>query len=460
MLMQDPTEAISCITGIQHAHHLSGRYRITNKTTKTTSERTATIELVNINCTLAAALVGTIRSHTLFTRSLDKRKTARKGILEFSEVVFLNGIKRTLAHLLLLLNVVYQHTSIRAVHCVNALVENLRPSYEDVLVALGLYIAAYEEIGAVVGDLTEINLGKFDELSLCVPETVSNCDICSAFVPVAVSTVRALYAGTLVTCWTTAPSHRSCRSPSALLAALCLFLATLTITTRCYASTYATHQLVQFNPRNRSPIKADSSTPTHSSKIVLSRLFKSSREIVQSDTRIIVTNSKILLYNQTFKIFNRRNFNAHFRTKRDFQTNPIFLNNFQAYQTYSDENSSEQTGTENNEIPRYPLNINESKQPTNSNSKTYITKRGKLRKLTPVLNLEKRSDVPITAANVSESAWNTSANTNISEVSNTLQVVDRQSQETNEKQPPPQFPQSMPPSHGPKDNTRKCYIFS
>lgn len=460
MLMQDPTEAISCITGIQHAHHLSGRHRIKSKTTKTTSERTATIELFNINCTLATALVGTIRSHILFTRSLDKRKTARKGILEFSEVVFLNEIKRTFAHLLLLLSVVFQHTSTRAVHCVKALVENLRPNYEDTVVALGFYILAYEEIGIVVGDLTEINSGKFDELSRCVPETVSNCDICSVFVPVAVSTVRALYAGTLVTCWTTAPSHRSCRSSSALLAALCLFLATLTITTRCYASTYATHQLVQFNPRNRSPIKADSNTPTHSSKIVLSR-FKSSREIVQSDTRIIVTNSKILLYNQTFKIFNRRNFNAHFRTKRDFQTNPVFLNNFQTYQTYSDENSSEQTDAENNEIPRYPLNINEYKQSTPSNPKTYITKRVKLRKLTPVLNLEKRSDVPITIANVSESAWNTSANTNISEVSNTLQIVDRQSEETNEKQPPHQFPtQSMPPLNGSKDNTRKCFMFS
>lgn len=80
-----------------------------------------------------------------------------------------------------------------------------------------------------------------------VPGGEGNAICCSIFVPVVVITVRALYAGTLVTCWTTALCPR-CRYSSALLAAICFIVVTLTITSRCYAFSNATHQLVQFTP--------------------------------------------------------------------------------------------------------------------------------------------------------------------------------------------------------------------
>lgn len=226
----------------------------------------------------------------------------------------------------------------------------------------------------------------------------------------AVLTVRALYAGTLVTSWTTAPSHPPCRSSPSLLAALCLFLATLTITTRCYASSSATHPLVQLN----NPIKADSIT--HSSKIVLSRIFKGPRGAVQSDTRIIVTNSKVPLYNQTF---NRRNFDVHHsRTKRQ-TTN---LNQFH-------------DDIDNNEIPRYPLTTD------------------------TALNLEKRSNVPTVGTNVSDSAWNISANVNGSEVIRRLPVVERKGEDSGEeRETRVEGTQPMPPVIGHDADTCKSHI--
>lgn len=149
-----------------------------------------------------------------------------------------------------------------------------------------------------------------------------NCSSLVSFV----FTVRSLYAGTLATSWTTAPRYSPSRSPTALLAAFCLFLATLTIAARCYASTYATHPVVQLSshPPSLSPITADDSdSQTHSSKLVLRIL--SPRKAVQSDTRVIVINSKILLYNQRFKITNSTNFKGHARKKRDYETERNFL---------------------------------------------------------------------------------------------------------------------------------------
>lgn len=197
---------------------------------------------------------------------------------------------------------------------------------------------------------------------------------CFASVRVVVSTVCALYEGTLVTSWTTAPCP--CRSSSALLAAFCLIVATLTITARCCAPSGVKHPLVQLNPQ-RSPIQDNSSTQAqHTSNVALSRLFNGPREAVQSDTSLIFKNSKILLYNQT---------NAHTRKKRQFHNNPYFLN------SYSEDDT--------NEIPKFlPASERNTKF-----SKLLTSNKGAL-----VLNLEKRSDAVTVGTNESESALNVS----------------------------------------------------
>lgn len=137
---------------------------------------------------------------------------------------------------------------------------------------------------------------------------------------VAVIAVRALYAGTLATIWTTAPSLS--QRPSVQLAALCL-LATLTIAARCYASSNATHPLVQFSPTpsSLSPIDNSNARP-HSSTLVLSRLF--SPRPVQSDTSVILINSKKLLHNQNSNKTNTPT--IRFRTKRELYANSKFYN--------------------------------------------------------------------------------------------------------------------------------------
>lgn len=197
---------------------------------------------------------------------------------------------------------------------------------------------------------------------------------CSPSVRVAVSTVCALYEGTLVTSWTTAPCP--CRSSSALLAYFCLIVATLTITARCCTPSGVKHPLDQFNPK-RSPIQDNSSTQAqHTSNVALSRLFNGPREAVQSDTSLIFKNSKILLYNQT---------NAHARKKRQFHKNPYFLN------SYSEDDT--------NEIPKF---LPVSEQNTKF-SKLLTTGTSAL-----VLNLEKRSNAVVVGTNESESALNVS----------------------------------------------------
>lgn len=123
-------------------------------------------------------------------------------------------------------------------------------------------------------------------------------------------TVQALYVGLLVTTWTTAqkiPQHRwSC---SAQLATILVFLTTLTIVGRCYASANAAAPLVQLNPQSAPRPLYNSKLPT--SNLVLSRLFIPGR-FVKSDTRIIRDNSKVL-YNQNFNLTDK------IRTKREFK---------------------------------------------------------------------------------------------------------------------------------------------
>lgn len=464
MLMQSSTEENSCTVGIRRARHLSGRHSAPK-----TLPREVRIS-TDVDDTLASRTV--IVSHSKKpTDPYSYRAILLAREKSNSDHPFRKEFKGGfVVYLLLLLATTEQGGEI------GLLVASLRISFS---------------IGPP-DVFAEIKLEIFDVLSGRVVGTVSGCAICSVFVPVAVSTVRALYAGTLVTCWTTAPCHRSCRSSSALLAVLCLILATLTITARCYAFSNATHPLVQLNPQPRSLINADSSTQTqHSSRIVLSRLFKSPRKIVQSDTRIIVTNSKILLYNQTFKIFNRTNFNAHSKTKRELQTtNPVFLNDFQSYQTkttYSEENSSlykikEDTQSRSNAIPTYPLTTSEN--PSYSSDKLskysqtlpffHSIRTAELKanhtssdkqtdkdvEGTQLLNFDKRSDILVNGTNGSEGVWNTSANANFSEVSSTLQVVDHQNDEGDKRRPLPEsrVPQPMPPAHGHNDNSCKCLV--
>ncbi|XP_031346835.1 uncharacterized protein LOC116173479 isoform X1 [Photinus pyralis] len=140
----------------------------------------------------------------------------------------------------------------------------------------------------------------------CAPECSKSCDISTwlgAF------TVRALYAGTLVNFWTTAPSHQKRHSSSALLAAICFILATLTIASRCYASKNAAHPLAQFSSQPQPPSSVtikDSKFQLHSSKIVLSRIFRLPSKDKQSDTRVILKNSKNLLSSVNFKDSNRK----------------------------------------------------------------------------------------------------------------------------------------------------------
>jgi hypothetical protein len=142
------------------------------------------------------------------------------------------------------------------------------------------------------------------------------CEFTTSLV-IAVIAVRALYAGTLATIWTTAPSLP--QRPSAQLAAVCLFLATLTIAARCYASSNATHPLVQFSPTpsSFSPIDNSNAQVPHSSNLVLSRLLTSPHQPVQSDTSVILINSKKLLHNQNSNSTTTRR--KRFRTKRELK---------------------------------------------------------------------------------------------------------------------------------------------
>lgn len=134
-----------------------------------------------------------------------------------------------------------------------------------------------------------------------------------------------LYAGTLAAIWTTSPSLPQ-RSPLQL--AHFLVLATLTIAARCYASANSTqHPLVQFKFPSFSPIDDSKNlnrehSSLHSSSLVLSRLSTySPHRPVQSDTSVILRNSKKLLHNQNSITITKPTF---FRIKRKLKT--TFLN--------------------------------------------------------------------------------------------------------------------------------------
>lgn len=123
-------------------------------------------------------------------------------------------------------------------------------------------------------------------------------------------TVQALYDGLLVAVWTTAqkiPQHRwSC---SAQLATVLVFLTTLTVVGRCYATASAEAPLGQFNSNPQSAPRPFYNSKFPTSSLVLSRLFIPGR-LVKSDTRIIRENSKVLYNPDLDKI----------RTKREFKT--------------------------------------------------------------------------------------------------------------------------------------------
>lgn len=243
---------------------------------------------------------------------------------------------------------------------------------------------------------------------------------CSTSVRVAVSTVCALYEGTLVTSWTTAPCP--CRSSSALLAYLCLIVATLTITARCCAPSGVKHPLVQLSPQ-RSPIQDNSSTQTqHTSNVALSRtLFNGPRKAVQSDTSLIFKNSKILLYNQT---------KAHTRKKRQFHKNPYFLN------SYSEDDT--------NEIPKFL---------TASERNTKFSRLLTTGKSALVLNLEKRSDAIVVGTNESESVVNGSD----PRVTTEKDLHEPRNDDWNPEQDNNQHP--MQPSNGENNSSCKWQIY-
>lgn len=137
-----------------------------------------------------------------------------------------------------------------------------------------------------------------------------------------------LYAGTLVTSWTTARQNIFAkRSPTALYALSFLSLAILIITARCYYVSYGhdTNPIVQFNKSTPtkliSLIKTDNSnSQSHSSKVLVLRVPNinvTRKSIVQSDIRIIQRNSKIL------SLFNNEKFNITSINIKHSNTNNI-----------------------------------------------------------------------------------------------------------------------------------------
>ncbi|KAF2892256.1 hypothetical protein ILUMI_13918, partial [Ignelater luminosus] len=256
-----------------------------------------------------------------------------------------------------------------------------------------VFFTVHNQIHLVLCELlsaSAIHFPKSLHLSVGVENFELTCDdLRLAPILVAVVTVRALYAGTLVTCWTTAPSHQKRRSSSALLAAVCLLLATLTIAARCYASKNATHPLAQlsFQPRILSSITTtinskENKFQTHSSKIVLSRYFRLPYKDTQSDTRVILRDSKNLLSSRNFKINSLTNFlNAENRKKRELQNNQEKV--LKNYQRYDD------------------------KSITDQNSALYNVER--VHPNSDYSNIKNHSDI-VTSVNASVGAWNSSVN--------------------------------------------------
>lgn len=289
---------------------------------------------------------------------------------------------------------------------------------------------------------------------------------------VAVVIVRVLYAGTLVAFWTTAPSHPKRRSSSALLATFCIFLATLTIASRCYASKNATHPLAQLSsqPQALSSITTkDSKFQAHSSKLVLSRFFRLPFKDTQSDTRIILRNSKKLLSTQNFKIVNATNLNENNRRRRE-------LNVYKKGIAFNDFDNYEDKYNVNENSPLYQVSHSKTRITTahpyvfnNSNKKWHIPSRNlevegqqsvKFRTNKNSNFLRNHSDL-VTSVNRSDSA---SVN---SSVSGTLQIIHRQNDLgleslAEEKTPSPigsGIERPMPPVLDHSNNSCKLFFF-
>ncbi|KAF5277503.1 hypothetical protein FQR65_LT03841 [Abscondita terminalis] len=252
--------------------------------------------------------------------------------------------------------------------------------------------------------------------------TLRSCERDTSYIQIfsiGVVTVRALYAGTLVNFWTTAPSHQKRHSSTALLAAFCFILATLTIAARCYASKNATHPLAQLSlqPQSLSSVTIkDSKFQTLSSKIVLSRIFRfpTKDKDKQSDIRIILKSSKNLLSTQNFNLKTRN------RRKREVDENKSF-NTFHSY---------DGKYLANHDSVLYDVEIQSTKHPYPINSfyKTPIPSRN-LKKEQSIKYLSEISDRVTSENNSDNSAWNISEN---SPISGTLKIVHRQSNRNSE----------------------------
>lgn len=149
--------------------------------------------------------------------------------------------------------------------------------------------------------------------------------------------VNSLYAGSLVTSWTTARENNLIiKSPTILYAALFITAITIILAARCYAS--GQNPIVQFTTPSPSLIATDNSnSQSHSSKVLVLRV-PNIRKAVQSDIRIIQANSKISLFNRKFNITSinninrtKKSFQSRTRRKRDFNNINSNFNNKQLY---------------------------------------------------------------------------------------------------------------------------------
>ncbi|KAK9882358.1 hypothetical protein WA026_020882 [Henosepilachna vigintioctopunctata] len=86
-------------------------------------------------------------------------------------------------------------------------------------------------------------------------------------------TVKSLHAGTLVTCWTTAPRKPFLYKRLAQLASILFLFFILSIVTQCYSSTYATKPELEL-AKPLSNLSPTLNSRIHSSSIILSRIIQ------------------------------------------------------------------------------------------------------------------------------------------------------------------------------------------
>lgn len=286
-------------------------------------------------------------------------------------------------------------------------------------------------------------------------------------------TVRSLYEGTLVTSRTTAQTvpKRSCWISTAQLAAFSLFLATLTLAARCYASstTNATHPtnplVVQLHPTTGPPqaLSPIYNSNTHSSNLVLSRLYNKPHQLVQSDTSVILTNSKVLLY------YNK-NFITAKRTKRELKTNTPYYRNINHIGRPSAA-SSHSSFTSSASPVNYSYNVRNNRKTyairtsSKNSNEQLINNKGKrnnsddidviLRTLNTsddkVLNRIRVNSTPVTPTSPTSIEHQQSANTNIKEDKDGAFLQENQSS-------PRSTARSMPPVHAHDNESCKWRI--